>query len=179
MSSMVNWKRILRQLEVRGNGGPYPVTEKALAKFEQTTGRLSSSYRSYCRVFGPGMIGDWFRIAVPGYEGSIPSFSLTKLTETVVHNTGYKTSAPVSAEQIARGLFFGSDDSGAYYFFDPEDVPTKRPYEYAVYFLARNYEVSRLSDSFWQFVIQCCLGKQYAKLFPGSEPEPSFKPCSV
>lgn len=179
--SMTNWKRILRQLQLTGDGGPYPVTEEELASFEKRTGRrLSNSYRSYCRVFGPGRLADTFIIAVPGYEGSVDFFSVEKLTDAVVNHTGYKEYAPASVRPvIERGLFFGSDEAKGFYFFDPEDVPYRQPYECAVYAVARDYEVTRLTDSFWEFVHQYCLGKQYTKLFPGSAPALEFFPCSV
>jgi hypothetical protein len=177
---MTNWRRILRQLEVGGDGVPYPATESALTTFEKRTGlRLPNSYRSYCRVFGPGLIGHTFRIAVPGYKGSVSFVSVDQLTDTVVHHTEYKIYAPESAEQVRRGLFFGADEARTYYFFDAEDVPYRKTYECAVYALGGDYVVSRLADSFREFVTQYCLGKKYTKLFPGSALELTFVPCSV
>jgi hypothetical protein len=106
-------------------------------------------------------------------------YSVDELTTAVIHGTDYKLYAPESAGAVERGLFFGSDEGKAFYFFDPDDVPRRRPYECAVYRLARDYEVTRLADSFWEFVIQWCLGKKYAKLFPGAVPELTFLPCGV
>ena len=176
--SMANWKRILRQLRVESDGIIPAATEAHLKQYEANYGRLSNSYKSYCRVFGPGIVGGVFRIAAPGYDGSISTFSPDGLRDAVINGTNYKRSAGDGVERVERGLFFCIDSDRAYYFFDPEDVPYKRPYECAVYRLAFDYSVHRLADSYWQFFIAYCIGNKFAQLFPGSDMELTFVPAA-
>jgi hypothetical protein len=125
------------------------------------------------------MIGDTFSIAVPGYRGSVSTFSLEGLRDSVINGTGYKKYAREHIDQIERGLFFCLDSGRSYYFFDHKDVGRTKPYELAVYSVTLKYSVNRLADSFWEFVIKYCLGDKYSTLFPNSTPDAVFSPATV
>ncbi len=67
------WRELLGTLTVQRP--LVPANDKQLDQYELQSGlRLPASYRSFCRVFGPGVLGDWYDFAVPGYTGKQTDF---------------------------------------------------------------------------------------------------------
>jgi hypothetical protein len=156
-----------------------PVTRANLETFEQKQSlRLPNSYRSFCEVFGPGRVGDWFDIAAPGYRGKAATFSLEKLNRMAHDGLEYEVYSK-DPSQHARSLFFSLDQMGLYHFFDPVEVTDTRRHEYAVYTLFRDYKVKRTADNFGEFITLCCLGRKRTELIKGVPLEYCFRPVLI
>src|SRR5262245_24316724 len=80
------------------------------------------------------------------------SFYSIEHVEDAAHNDIDAETYSKNLDQHKRGLFFGVDDSGGYYFFDPAEVTDSTHHEYAIYVLRRNFALARLADTFWAFV---------------------------
>jgi hypothetical protein len=152
----VGWKALLESLVVAGN--PHPVLASALNTYErQAEFELPSSYRNFCRVFGPGDIGDWYSVAVPGFEGKPRSRNRYDLgAKTAFYRNGRDWEEyAADAEQFKRAVIFADDCTGAVYFWDPAEVTESATREQAIYAVWRDWSQERVSDTFWGFVNIC------------------------
>jgi hypothetical protein len=164
--SVRRWQKVLAGLKVLRKVTPVP--EAQLDAFEERTGlRLPKSYRSYCSVFGPGRLADWYDIAAPGFVAK-PA-SLTTYCDLEAENQSLHdglewqeySSAP---EQYERGLIFAYDETGAVFFWDPAEVTSKAGHEYAIYVTFRNWSLQRLCDRFDGF-IDICLQRSKVQIY--------------
>src|SRR5262245_52672134 len=67
-----DWSSLYRSLQIKEYPGRRRIrqpTDLDLDKFESSTRfKLPVSYREFIKVFGPGTLGVFFRIAAPGYS---------------------------------------------------------------------------------------------------------------
>lgn len=150
------WKSILAKLEIEG-GAPNPVNKLVLVKYENEAGLvLPKSYKEYCQTFGPGHIAPpWnYRIHTP--QASSPGFNIDVLNKSVKRMV-LAASAP-DPKQFNRAVYFASDSATSDFFWDPEDVTSKRDGECGIYVMYRDLRVERLCDTFWTFITDICLG---------------------
>ncbi|QDT39961.1 hypothetical protein Pan241w_00140 [Gimesia alba] len=157
-----DWKALLANLNIITNGDKVtPVSTETLVTFERKQGiKLPSSYRSYCRVFGAGQFANLFNIAIPGYSGRSPTYSVEYLSNSQIELADQLAELGTDASQIKRSIFFSFDLIGSNHFFDPEDITDKHKTEYAVYTLFRNCDVQRSAIYFWEFITLSCLGNK-------------------
>lgn len=148
------WRQLLKSLEALGES--HPVETSALDAYEKRSGfRLPVSYRHYCRVFGPGNIGDWFEIAVPGFTGKAPKRYDLETLGRLYHDHLEWEEYSDDPQQYERAVIFGSDCTGARFLWDPAEQTDKRRRECAVYVVWRDWSRERLCDTFWEFANIC------------------------
>jgi SMI1 / KNR4 family (SUKH-1) len=137
------------------------VSDKELDAFESETGfKLPESYRQFCKVFGAGTLArpDTFNIAVPGLTRTYPAFELRSFNlETRDFSREYKVRC-ARPDLFERAWFFGDDIGTSYYFWDPQEVIDKHNAECAIYVMLRSWELLRIADTFWNFIVDVCLG---------------------
>lgn len=172
-----HWRKMLAGLNVLGKVIPTP--EAQLDAFEEHSGlRLPKSYRSYCSVFGPGQLADWYLIATPGFVANPASligfYDLEATNQTFHDGLDWReySSAP---EQFERALIFASDGTGAVFFWDPAEVTSKAGHEYAVYATFRDWSLQRLCDRFDGF-IDICLQRGEVQIYQ-DPPKLEFRPA--
>jgi hypothetical protein len=150
------WKALLATLQVYGE--LHPVSTDALDAYERETGfQLPASYRGFCRVFGPGDVGDWYNVAVPGFEGKPKNrnrYDLVAKTETYRYGREWAEYA-ADPEQFERAIIFGDDCTGAVFFWDPAEITVPDAHERAIYAVWRDWTQERVSDTFGDFVKIC------------------------
>ena len=174
-----DWKELLGRLKVDTARRKLKATSRSkLDAYEKTRGvKLPASYRAYCGVFGAGELAERFKIAVPGYKGPFPSFSLQDVDRQAHDGLEFQLYSN-DPEQHKRGIFFCCDLVGSFHFFDPGEVTDKARQEYAVYSLFSDFKVRRTADDFWRFVTESCLGGKYLLLIGGPPPKQTFAPVS-
>jgi len=153
------------------------VQPKAIKGFEkQYNVLLPHSYRAYCEIFGPGEFGMRFKIAAPGYQGEATTFSLEKLQQMTHVDLEYQLYSK-DPEQHKRGIFFGLDSMGSYYFFDPAETTDEDHHEYAIYKLSSDLEiVQSCGTTFCQYITDFCLGDKLDQLGYETPTEHVFMP---
>lgn len=150
------WKATLKSLTVIGE--PQPVRASALDAYERETRfKLPASYRSFCRVFGPGDVGDWFSVSVPGFKAPAKDrWKYDLAAKTAYYRAGLDW-AEYSAdpEQFARSVVFADDCTGAMFLWDPAEATSPEAHECAVYAVWRDWTQERVSDTFVGFIDIC------------------------
>ena len=161
MFSKEDWIELGRRLDIAYGVALNPVSVHTLDEYERMNGiRLPTSYREYCIVFGPGDFEGHgqFKMSVPGYSGICEWYSLDRLNRLTKADFNFQKSIATS-ERFREGLLFCVDEDGAFYFFDLKEATELPPgCEYAVYSIGRDYVIRRMSNDFWQFVREQCLG---------------------
>jgi hypothetical protein len=148
------WRELLKTLKVEGK--LHPTSVAALDAYESETGfRLPASYRSFCQVVGPGDVGDWFNIAVPGFAGKYKDQYDLSAKTALYHERRDWEEYSSEPKQFARAIIFGDDCTGALFFWDPAEVTMRGKREYAIYVVWRGWSLERVCDSFWEFVNIC------------------------
>jgi len=149
-----HWQELLGLLKVSGK--IRASHERELNTNEKAQGyHLPASYRSYCLVFGPGILADWYTIAVPGYDGRYKTeFDLTAKTDMYRKFVETNQYSP-DPDQFSRAMVFGNDSAGALYYWDPLEITDPSMKECAVYALFRDFTLERLSDTFSGFLDIC------------------------
>jgi hypothetical protein len=172
-----NWKELYSTLKITPESGPqYCPNSDTLDRFEQQYNvRLPESYRSFAALFGPGLLGNTFRIAVPGTPFSWVWYDLNLLNqqsarhcpidylEKVQLSKVQKQEIPVEIERIRRMIFFCSVESEEYIGWDPKDVRNSKANEYGVYILPGLGRPVFCASTFAEFVLEICLGDQWPK----------------
>jgi len=148
------WRELLANLETEGE--LHPVDVEALNAYEKQSGiKLPASYRHFCRVFGPGNLGDWFEIAVPEFKGKAPkSYDLETVCRQYRQGRDWQEYSD-DPQQFERAVIFGCDCTGALFLWDPAEQTDKRNREYAVYAIWRDWTRERVCDTFWEFASIC------------------------
>lgn len=168
------WSQLLASLTVQGV--LLPISSEQLGAYERRTGfRLPGSYRSFCRVFGPGTLAEWFEIAAPFYCGSFSEqFGLDAKNDWYRNGTEWDEYVE-DQDQFRRAVLFAGDHTGAAYFWDQARPSVPEANEYAIYSVARDYAVAYVCATFWEFV-RICL-HQGDKTLDGDLPPPrTFRP---
>ncbi len=179
--SKLAWEQLKRRFEIVGDKLRV-VSPKEIAVFEDATGfRVPISYQFYCQVFGAGTLTEPanYEIAVPGLRQAYANSELTSLNQQIRRLSNeyrYYCNRP---DLFERAWFFGQDIGTSYFFWDPLEVTDYNNREYGIFVIQRDYSIFRLTDSFWQFVNDICLGSGV----PGSaNTEPIrwvFKPAPI
>ncbi len=172
------WETLLGRLEINTRTGKLkPVQPQKLDGFESLFQvKLPLSYRGYCEAFGTGELGMQFQIAVPGYEGSARHYSLEFLQDLAHAGIEYELYSK-DPEQHRRGIFFGLDIGGWYFFFDPADITDRERHEYAVYHLSPALDrLERTGTNFAEFITEYCLGAKHDQLISDLPAEQLFLP---
>jgi hypothetical protein len=162
--SIQDWRTLLKAMSVRGK--LHPATAEELDQYETKSGfRLPSSYRDFCRVFGPGQIGGWYQLAVPHLEkkGKKKLYDLAGKTKFYHDGLEWEEYAP-DPKRFQRSVIFGDDNTGAVYYWDPEEITVPKKSEYAIYAMFRDFTGEKLCDTFWDFV-GICLHRHRKKLY--------------
>jgi hypothetical protein len=146
-----SWDAFFSSFRVEGRITYPAYAERELDRFEGELGfRLPHSYREFCRTFGPGEIGYPFHcnVAVPGpsewHSYSEISFLGSEL------GTAY--ASDLRNAGISRPVLFGSDLSSYAYLWNAERVSSSVEYEFPVYVVRRLGDVTRLADTFFDFL---------------------------
>ncbi len=155
---ITRWQELFKSFETQGQQ-TYTATDIELDSFEQSSNfLLPKSYRSFSKVFGPGVLCDLFKIGVPGYVGPhSSSYDLQSLHDWVGNaRIEYEEYCP-DPIQFRRGYFFARDIiSGVHVFWDKEEVTNTEKHECAIYFLHRDWEIEKAADTYWEFVTEVC-----------------------
>lgn len=149
-----DWRELLEAFETVGE--LHPVEMKVLDDYESCSGfKLPASYRHFCKVFGPGNVGDWFEIAVPEFKGKTPTkYDIESLTSKYRESLNRCESLD-DPHQLKRAVIFGSDCTGAIYFWDPAEHTDEERNECAIYAVWRDFNREQVSDTFWEFANIC------------------------
>jgi SMI1 / KNR4 family (SUKH-1) len=149
-----DWSALLNTMRVEDK--LFPATQDQLDVFERQTGvGLPVSYRTFCTVFGPGSLGDWYEFAVPGYTGYQPDkWDLATKNAQIRSMTDWEEMVE-DVEQFRRGVIFGGDQATGTFLFDPAIVTHPKSCEYAVYAVWRDWTTERVCDTFAEFVALC------------------------
>lgn len=170
-----DWQKVYNSLDVSVPEWT-PIAEKptqeTLDEFEHLTGvRLPLSYRNYIQVFGPGELGQEFRIFAPGYESLGEHANSSDLWTFNASKEPLRSDPKIhqyydDQERISRLLFFASTDGGEIIGWDPLDVRDKGSCEYGIYILLNDRKSPELlAESFTSFVHDVCLGNGYFRFF--------------
>jgi hypothetical protein len=148
------WRELLGTLTVQGHLAP--VTEQQLDVYDVEAGvRLPASYRGFCGVFGPGVLGDWYEFAAPGYTGKNAwQFDLATMNADRRASLEWEEYAQ-DVEQFRRAIVFGGDQTAAMFLWDSAEITRPDENELAIYAIWRNWETERVCDTFWDFVMMC------------------------
>lgn len=173
------WRRLYRELTAAVPTGfePSHPGEEAVTvasrQFEREIGlKLPPTYKSFVKVFGPGEIGGFFRIWIPGDKEL--NYDLAHEYEET--HLGCTQEAASEADKFnARFVFFGSTIGGDLVGWDPKDVTDPKGPEYRVHFIARHHRGIPVASSFVEFVSEVCLGKNLDKLC-GWQTPPDYPP---
>ena len=147
--------------------------------------RFPAGYRTFIHRFGPGELGEYFRIYRPSIPG-FPDYGNNILEE----NRNWRdpegfwaTTAP--PELVARLVCFSTTIGGDACFWDPADVRSVGTGEYGIYALSRGSRDARVraaAGSFEQFVERHRLGNDFVNVvggqgWEGGGPAQSFLPA--
>lgn len=171
------WQEVLNRLEIR-HPPCRPAADDHIRRYEEETGFiLPDSYKSFCRVFGPGMFELELDVAVPFYgkHRQHSEFFVLQETDRIWHNETEFTEYCTDPERYARATFFASGYR-EYFCWDPQHITNAVEHEYGIYFVRRNYEMGFAVATFEEFICDLCLGKKHEEFFC-VEPEQVFMPC--
>lgn len=137
--------------------------EAAAEQFEVTTGyKLPPSYKAFAQVFGPGEMGDYYRICIPGDEKC--GYDLT--TGHNLAREAYSPAEPCEQGKILdRLLYFASTIGGEFVGWDPLDMTDPINPEYRVYYVTRLGTARAVASSFPEFVTEICLKDRLHEFF--------------
>jgi hypothetical protein len=136
--SLQHWQKLLESIEVLGT--VHPVPEEDLVAFESEWAHpLPSSYRSYCKVFGPGELAGWYNVATPKYLGYYKENYDLAAKNAACHEGRDRREYSSDPEQFERALIIADDSATAIYFWDWTEYSVKKDNEYAVYAMFRDW----------------------------------------
>jgi hypothetical protein len=151
-----DWTSVLSRFDIYEGGKLKPVEASALSAFERSNSfLLPTSYRGYCQTFGPGFLTRPCNYCICVPLAKSKRFNIDFLNQMV---KSQENNYAADVDQINRSIFFATDIGTSEFFWDPTDITDKKDSEYGVYVLYRDYKVERLSDSFWGFINEICLG---------------------
>lgn len=170
-----DWQRLYDSLDVSvpdWSPAAEKPTPQALDEYENSSGfKLPLSYRCFVQVFGPGELGQEFRIFAPGYESLGEHAAATDLGRFNASKEPLRADPQVlqyyeDQERISRLVFFASTDGGEIIGWDPLDVRDRGNCEYGIYIILNDRKAPELlAKSFTEFVHDVCLGNGYFRFF--------------
>jgi SMI1-KNR4 cell-wall len=135
-------------------------SDSDLDAFEVACGvKLPESYREFAKTFGRCELGNvnLFQFAAPGHGNNKMSFSdLDSLNSEMGKN------ARSDRDAIGRSaVFFGSDEHGDTYGWNPSEVTDPQRGEFAIYLRTdSNVPYKRVASTFDEFVLVHCFGEE-------------------
>jgi hypothetical protein len=178
-----DWQRLYRRLTAniptawKNRPRSYPGAEPlkaALTEFEKAAGfKLPRSYKTFVKVFGPGELGGYFRICIPGDQECGDDLA----TQHELVSATFRTADDLEhGDLLNRLLFFASTIGGETVGWDPLDVTDPRGCEYRVYYVTRSNTCKAIAPSFPEFVSEICLKNNLYKYFGWKNQEPEDWP---
>jgi hypothetical protein len=166
------WRLLLDTLKTCGEF--HPVEATALDDYEKRSSfKLPTSYRHFCRVFGPGNLADWFEIAVPGFSGKAPTKHDLFTVGWQAHEHREWQEYSDDPQQYEQAVIFGSDCTAALFFWDLAERTDKQRNECAIYAVWRDWSRERVCGTFWEFA-HICLHRSARTLYD-EPPEIGFR----
>lgn len=167
------WATLWRTLSIPNNLPAPPLakpTDATLDQFEAEMGfRLPHTYRSFIKVFGPGVLAWDYRIFAPGYAEQGDSVDLAifnaQIKETLAKKHGYQQlDDPTQARRV---IFFCRVGGGNLVGWDPVDVRDRRWREYGIYEWGRDVALKCVAGSFTEFIDDVCFSKANSRIPSG------------
>ncbi len=174
--SVKEWQELYDSIKIiPADGKPFAELpdSKTLDEFESSYDvKLPVAYREFIQVFGPGELGQEFRIYAPGFItcerlkrnfdlGTFQDFTASLSTDSISlkYHEGYN-------EQIARMVFFATSGDGEIIGWDVHDVRDEEKHEYGIYILLRGRGKPELfAKTFKEFIDYDCFGDGYYRFF--------------
>ncbi len=169
---MQHWAALKRTLAIPANPDLKPLakpTDESLDRYEAETGfRLPHSYRSFIKVFGPGVLAWDYRIVAPGYPEQ--GWAVDLAAFNAVPHAALKDKRVLrqfkDPAQAQRLVFFCRPGDGDLVGWDPEDVRDRRWHEYGTYEWGRGDALGFVAASFTEFIENVCLSEANLRLTP-------------
>jgi len=163
------WRRLYRTLTAERPVAydPYhpgaDAVKAAAKRFESESGyTLPRSYKAFAQVFGPGELGGYYRICIPGDE----KCGCDLATEhAMVRETRGPPDSYEQGELLSRLLYFATTIGGEFVGWDPHDVTDSTGPEYRVYYITRTPNAKAVAGSFSEFVSEICLKNRLHEIF--------------
>jgi hypothetical protein len=173
--SLSHWRELLGTILVQGK--IRESREDEIQAYEEISRHpLPASYRTFCQVFGPGVLAGWYTISVPKYDGSYKfQFDLPTKTERYRKSHHWEDYYH-DQEKANRVVIFSDDSAAAIYYWDIDEVTDQKNNEYDIYGIFRDGSLERLSDNFSNF-IDICLHK-VSKTIYDDQPRLEFTPAT-
>jgi hypothetical protein len=156
------YDRLVRRERLEILRPPTEVINSALERIEKLFHTpLPQSYKEFIHLFGPGEIGEYFRIFGPSIEGFQDCGSSLEREREVWPE--YLTSVGRS-DLGERVICFSTTIGGDATFWDPRDVRDPNEHEYGIYVHSRDAmtgKVDFIAGSFQAFIEEVCLGKGF------------------
>lgn len=163
--------------------------QKDFQRFEAKYGMvLPQSYRSFVSRSGPGVLGDLFRIAAPGYGGMGHWFDLDRLNRESIRTAPPEYIAEVHCrgldsdesadivKQLQRMVFFCTLEAEEFIGWDTLDESDAGPNEYGICIVPRMGPPVYCCCSFYSFIYDICMGSGFKEFFHDDESsEAAFK----
>jgi hypothetical protein len=174
------WRRLYSQLTA-GLPASYkayhPGTDavRAAAKqFESDAGhKLPNTFKAFAQVFGPGELGGYYRIWVPGDKKC--GYDLG--TEHGLARELYCAADDYEqGKLLARLLFFASTIGGEFVGWDPLEETEATGPEYRVYYVTDQGTARAVAVSFPEFVADICLKNRLHEFFGWENQNPDDWP---
>ncbi len=155
-----DWKLRYRALEPKGKHRARWAPRQqaaigtALRAFEADRGvRLPRSYKAFAHVFGPGEMGHYFRILVPGARDAY--HDLVRFNHMAQTGEGFFWAG--DADRLRRTVFLALTIGGESVAWDTAAVTDPAAHEYRVCWLNRSEAVHRTAETFPEFIDEICL----------------------
>ncbi len=154
------WKDLYNKLEIDHPAGKrLPLSDdNVLDQAEGSLGcRLPQSYREFCKVFGAGELGGYYRVAIP-----LPFEHDFELLRFNVNAHGEEDDCLWEGyfpddDMIKRVVFFAETIGGEMFAWDTDNLQDSAMNEYAIYFFHRKPRCEVVARSFSEFVASVCL----------------------
>lgn len=177
---MMSWEELHRSVISWKPMRFRPADDEELDAFEAAAGlALPRSYREFVKIFGACEIGSkGINIARPRrkrmpnsrYDLASRAERMHDIVEAFCRSSD-STGRVVHPERSLRMVFFGDNQLGDTFGWDPEDISDAAAHEYAVY--SRHIETEpypRVAFSFQDFVLGYCLGDDLKRWHEAGRP---------
>ncbi len=166
------WKRLQKKLTIKPTYGT-PVRkprDSQLDRFEaEYEFKLPKSYREFVKLFGAGILDGYFRIYSPAHGGTVETLDLVAEWESMRENLDWLANEtfPESSPLLSRAVPFSGTINGDIIVWDPAEKTNSRSHEYTIYIIPRDIgeEITKVADTFREYIEDCCLGDKLAQLF--------------
>jgi hypothetical protein len=134
------------------------------ATLEPSVIPLPAGYRDFVTAFGPGELGQYFRIYSPSHGSNISRANLDKYVDSFASNRTALAARLIEKELVMRMFPFSNTIGGDVIAWDPLNVIDNAAHEYGIYVIPRDRdEIIFLAGTFRSFVEDVCLGYAFAE----------------